>query len=100
MFREGKRQAGLPAFNYCRHVRIVLCRGLDISIANSLQLCRATLAVMAQSDEEDDYMKMTFDDAPKEPQYETSLQRAARKRKEVWLPLILFLYEPKVDVHL
>ena len=38
---------------------------------------------MAQSDEEDDYMKMTFDDAPKEPKYETSLQRAARKRKEV-----------------
>ena len=38
---------------------------------------------MAQSDEEDDYMNMTFEDAPKDPKYETSLQRAARKRKEV-----------------
>ncbi|KAF2682715.1 G-patch-domain-containing protein [Lentithecium fluviatile CBS 122367] len=37
---------------------------------------------MADSDSEDDYMKMTFDDAPKDPQHETSLQRAARKRKE------------------
>jgi hypothetical protein len=40
---------------------------------------------MAQSDEEDDYMNMVFDDAPKGPKYETSLQRAARKRKEVRL---------------
>lgn len=39
--------------------------------------------IMAQSDEEDDYMNMTFEDAPKGPKYETSLQRAARKRKEV-----------------
>ena len=38
---------------------------------------------MAESDEEDDYMNMVFDDAPKQPTYETSLQRAARKRKEV-----------------
>ena len=38
---------------------------------------------MAQSDEEDDYMNMVFEDAPKGPKYETSLQRAARKRKEV-----------------
>jgi hypothetical protein len=38
---------------------------------------------MAQSDEDDDYMNMTFEDAPKGPKYETSLQRAARKRKEV-----------------
>ncbi|KAG9188690.1 G-patch-domain-containing protein [Alternaria panax] len=37
---------------------------------------------MAQSDEEDDYMNMVFDDAPKGPKFETSLQRAARKRKE------------------
>ncbi|KAF2634952.1 G-patch-domain-containing protein [Massarina eburnea CBS 473.64] len=37
---------------------------------------------MAQSDEEDDYMNMVFDDAPKQPKYETALQRAARKRKE------------------
>ena len=37
---------------------------------------------MAQSDDEDDYMNMVFDDAPKGPKYETSLQRAARKRKE------------------
>ncbi|KAF1912576.1 hypothetical protein BDU57DRAFT_522935 [Ampelomyces quisqualis] len=37
---------------------------------------------MAQSDDEDDYMNMTFEDAPKGPKYETSLQRAARKRKE------------------
>jgi hypothetical protein len=38
---------------------------------------------MAHSDAEDDYMNMTFEDAPKGPKYETSLQRAARKRKEV-----------------
>ncbi|KAH7408220.1 hypothetical protein DE146DRAFT_365795 [Phaeosphaeria sp. MPI-PUGE-AT-0046c] len=37
---------------------------------------------MAQSDDDDDYMNMTFEDAPKGPKYETSLQRAARKRKE------------------
>ncbi|KZM22192.1 uncharacterized protein EKO05_0002116 [Ascochyta rabiei] len=37
---------------------------------------------MSQSDEEDDYMNMVFEDAPKGPQFETSLQRAARKRKE------------------
>jgi len=41
---------------------------------------------MAQSDDEDDYMNMTFDEAPKGPQYETSLQRAARKRKEACAP--------------
>lgn len=35
------------------------------------------------SDEEDDYMNMVFEDAPKGPKFETSLQRAARKRKEV-----------------
>jgi hypothetical protein len=40
---------------------------------------------MAHSDEEDDYMNMVFEDAPKGPKYETSLQRAARKRKEVRL---------------
>lgn len=39
---------------------------------------------MSDSDEEDDYMKMVFDDAPKQPAHETSLQRAARKRKEAW----------------
>jgi hypothetical protein len=39
--------------------------------------------IMAESDEEDDYMNMVFDDAPKQPAHETSLQRAARKRKEV-----------------
>lgn len=37
---------------------------------------------MAQSDDEDDYMNMVFDDAPSRL-VETSLQRAARKRKEV-----------------
>ncbi|CAO2657008.1 Nn.00g058110.m01.CDS01 [Neocucurbitaria sp. VM-36] len=37
---------------------------------------------MAQSDEEDDYMNMVFEDAPKNPKHETSIQRAARKRKE------------------
>ncbi|KAH8725324.1 hypothetical protein GQ44DRAFT_759692 [Phaeosphaeriaceae sp. PMI808] len=37
---------------------------------------------MAQPDEEDDYMNMTFEDAPKGPKFETSLQRAARRRKE------------------
>lgn len=38
---------------------------------------------MSQSDGEDDYMNMVFEDAPKGPKFETSLQRAARKRKEV-----------------
>ena len=38
---------------------------------------------MSQTDEEDDYMNMVFEDAPKGPKHETSLQRAARKRKEV-----------------
>lgn len=38
---------------------------------------------MAQSDDEEDYMNMVFEDAPKNPKYETSLQRAKRKRKEV-----------------
>jgi hypothetical protein len=37
---------------------------------------------MSESDE-DDYMNMVFEDAPKGPKFETSLQRAARKRKEV-----------------
>ncbi|KAF1949439.1 hypothetical protein CC80DRAFT_529422 [Byssothecium circinans] len=37
---------------------------------------------MAQPDEEDDYMNMVFEDAPKASKYETSMQRAARKRKE------------------
>jgi len=41
---------------------------------------------MAQSDEDDDYMNMVFEDAPKGPKHETSLQRAARKRKEVCFP--------------
>jgi hypothetical protein len=57
-----------------------------------LRLIRAPLSThttysvnMAQSDEEDDYMNMVFEDAPKGPKYETSLQRAARKRKEVRL---------------
>jgi hypothetical protein len=40
---------------------------------------------MAQSDEEDDYMNMVFEDTPKDPKYENSIQRAARKRKEVGL---------------
>lgn len=35
---------------------------------------------MAHSDEEEDYMTMTFEDPI--PKYETSLQRAARKRRE------------------
>ena len=39
--------------------------------------------IMAQSDDEDDYMNMVFEDTPKGPKFETSLQRAARKRKEV-----------------
>ncbi|KAF2789544.1 G-patch-domain-containing protein [Melanomma pulvis-pyrius CBS 109.77] len=37
---------------------------------------------MAQSDEEEDYMSMVFEDAPKAPKHETSLQRAARRRRE------------------
>lgn len=40
---------------------------------------------MAQSNDDDDYMNMVFNDAPKGPKHETSLQRAARKRKEVCL---------------
>lgn len=40
-------------------------------------------STMSHSDEEDDYMNMVFEDAPKGPKFETSLQRAARKRKEV-----------------
>jgi len=48
---------------------------------------------MAQSDEEDDYMNMVFEDAPKGPKNETSLQRAARKRKEVRLSNLAKLYE-------
>lgn len=40
---------------------------------------------MSQSDDEDDYMNMVFEDAPQGPKFETSLQRAARKRKEVRL---------------
>jgi hypothetical protein len=36
------------------------------------------------SSDEDDYMNMVFEDAPKGPKFETSLQRAARQRKEVW----------------
>ena len=40
-------------------------------------------SMMSQSDEDDDYMNMVFEDAPKGPKFETSLQRAARKRKEV-----------------
>ena len=57
-----------------------------------LQLIRAPFSTrtthsvnMAQSDEEDDYMNMVFEDAPKGPKYETSLQRAARRRTEVRL---------------
>lgn len=49
------------------------------------QYYQLTQTNMAQSDEEDDYMNMVFEDAPKGPKYETSLQRAARKRKEVRL---------------
>ena len=47
------------------------------------------MPTMADSDEEDDYMNMVFDDAPKQPSYETALQRAARKRKEVGLYLVM-----------
>lgn len=44
---------------------------------------------MAQSDDEDDYMNMVFEDAPKSGNYETALQRAARKRKEVLRAVVL-----------
>ncbi|KAF2869326.1 hypothetical protein BDV95DRAFT_498095 [Massariosphaeria phaeospora] len=37
---------------------------------------------MAHSDEEEDYMSMVFEDVPKQPQVETSIQRAARRRRE------------------
>jgi len=47
---------------------------------------------MAQSDEEDDYMNMVFEDVPKGPKHETSLQRAARKRKEARLSNLAKLY--------
>ncbi|RMZ66667.1 G-patch domain [Pyrenophora seminiperda CCB06] len=48
----------------------------------TFQLIALHLRTMAQSDEEDDYMNMVFEDAPKGPKFETSLQRAARRRKE------------------
>lgn len=52
-------------------------------LATQRRLPKYPLEIMAQSEEEDDYMNMVFEDAPKGPKYETSLQRAARKRKEV-----------------
>jgi hypothetical protein len=42
---------------------------------------------MAGSDEEDDYMTMTFEETPQQ-KYETSLQRAARRRREVIAPTL------------
>jgi hypothetical protein len=47
-------------------------------IANTTKVIK-----MAQSDDEDDYMNMVFEDAPKAPRYESATQRAVRKRKEV-----------------
>lgn len=41
----------------------------------------ATVFTMAHSDEEDDYMTMVFEEPPKQ-KFETSLQRAARERRE------------------
>jgi hypothetical protein len=61
-------------------------RALKSRLATAqLEILQAHSVNMAQSDEEDDYMNMVFEDAPKGPKYETSLQRAARKRKEVRL---------------
>jgi hypothetical protein len=44
-------------------------------------------------DEEEDYMSMVFEDAPKKPTHETSLQRAARKRREVCLYQFLLSHQ-------
>lgn len=60
---DGKWDAQIRALRYTRHHQ-----------SHNL--------MMSQSDEEDDYMNMVFEDAPKGPKFETSLQRAARKRKE------------------
>ena len=54
---------------------------------------------MSQSDEDDDYMNMVFEDAPKGPKFETSLQRAARKRKEVRPPFRIQARAHKADVY-
>jgi hypothetical protein len=44
-------------------------------------------------DEEEDYMSMVFEDAPKKPTQETSLQRAARKRREVCFYQLLLSHQ-------
>lgn len=56
------------------------CQPFSLRAQYHLQTWHLGTAKMAQSDDEDDYMNMTFED-PK-PQVETALQRAARKRKE------------------
>lgn len=53
---------------------------------------------MPQSHEDDDYMNMVFEDAPKDPKFETSLQRAARKRKEASPPFRIRARAQKADV--
>jgi hypothetical protein len=54
--------------------------GVELQLALSLKKHTSN---MADSDDDDDYMNMVFEDAPKGPKFETALQRAARKRKEV-----------------
>lgn len=56
---------------------------MEVVIRDRATLTVTTTLKMSQSDEEDDYMNMVFEDVPKGPKFETSLQRAARKRKEV-----------------
>jgi hypothetical protein len=61
--------------------------GVELELALSLKNHTNN---MVDSDEDDDYMNMVFEDAPKGRKYETALQRAARKRKEVRLsPIFL-----------
>jgi len=71
----------------CRGKWDAQCTGEFSEVANhdlrNTQHHHSHDSIMSQSDEEDDYMNMVFEDAPKGPKFETSLQRAARKRKEV-----------------
>jgi hypothetical protein len=62
--------------------RTVPCSNLGVELQLALSLKKHT-SNMADSDDDDDYMNMVFEDAPKGPKFETALQRAARKRKEV-----------------
>jgi hypothetical protein len=69
--------------------RTVPCSDLGVELQLALSLKKHT-SNMADSDDDDDYMNMVFEDAPKGPKFETALQRAARRRKEV-RPCPIFL---------